>query len=168
MTLRQFDPVNEFVSMREAMNRMLEQSFVRPGFLAATSRVTSFSPAVDVYERREEVVVRVALPGVEAHQVDVTYVDGALVISGQVANPAVQAGEQNQPIWHLQEIDYGSFRRVVPLPKPVKPEQIQATIEHGILTLEVPKADEARLHQIKITPSTGEQLQQGLAGVGSH
>lgn len=145
MSLMNWDPFHEMVSLRDAMDRLVEESFVRPRIRTSTNggRRTLHLP-IDAYTTEEEVVVYALLPGVSPEDVQITIEDNILTISGEIPAPA-----QNVD-WVLQESAYGPFRRTLTLNVPVDTDAADATFDNGRLILHLPKAAEARPKQIKV------------------
>jgi len=108
----------------------------------------SFVPTygVAMKDSGEELKVIVELPGVAKENVKVTLHDNVLTITAERKAPELKDGEQ----WIRNEISYGKFERTVNLPYPVVAEKITATHENGILSITLPKADEAKPKQIAI------------------
>ena len=143
--LRRREPWGDLVSLRSAVNRLLEESFVHPfgmleGFTAAL-------PAVDMYETGDAIVVKAALPGVKPEDVEITTVGNTLTIKGESKEEA----ENKQGDYFYQEHRYGSFCRSFTLSTDIKADEAQAQFENGVLTLTLPKAEEAKRKSIKIT-----------------
>jgi HSP20 family protein len=149
MANRTLSPLfQDFVTLRDAMDRLFEQSFVDP------TRLLSFdgsprSMPLEVYETPEAVVVKALVPGVTPEQLDVTYDRGILTLHAKTETPAAH----DDWTWHLREIGYGEYSRAVNLPTAVKIDDVQTDFQNGILTLQLPKAEEARPKQIRITPA---------------
>lgn len=90
----------------------------------------------DVFEDDDRLVIRLEIPGMEKDDINLNVRDDALVISGEKRF----AREDTEGRWRVMQCAYGSFRRVVPLPGPVLPEQAQATYKNGVLRVALPKA----------------------------
>jgi HSP20 family protein len=103
-------------------------------------------PAVDVSETDEDYKVTVELPGMDKEDIDVTLEEGRLTIRGEKQQE--QKEEKEGYLW--QERSYGSFTRTVPLPSTVKEEEIEATFKNGVLSLRLPKTEEARGKKLEI------------------
>ncbi len=103
-------------------------------------------PAVDVAETKNEIVVYVEAPGMSPKGFDISLSGGILTISGEKKEEKVEEEEN----CHLIERRYGTFTRSILLPKEVKSDQIRASYKNGILTVTVPKLEEARRKEIKI------------------
>ncbi|MFQ5594617.1 MAG: Hsp20/alpha crystallin family protein [Anaerolineae bacterium] len=145
MSLMTWDPFREMVSLRNAMDRLFEESFVRPR--ARVSRNGGRRPLylpINAYATEEELVVYALLPGVSPEDVNITIEDNVLTISGEIPAPAENVD------WLLRESAYGPFRRMLTLNVPVDADAAEATFENGRLILHLPKAAEARPKQIKV------------------
>lgn len=143
MSLMNWDPFREMVSLREAMDRLFEESFVRPRARVDGGRRNLYLP-VDAYVTDDEVVVHALVPGVSPKDVNITIEDNVLTISGEIPAPAENVD------WVIQETAYGPFRRTLTLNVPVNADEAEAIFENGRLTLHLPKAEEVRPKQIKV------------------
>ncbi len=153
-----FDPVQEMVSLRDAINRLFGESFVRPGFSLTGS---SIMPRLDVYEREQGYEIKMLLPGVKPEDVELTVHDRTLTINGS-APRLLSDEEARQVTWHLREIGTGQFARAITLPKPFQADQIKATYADGVLTIWMPFAQEALPKRIPIQSGQAQsQLTQG-------
>jgi len=133
------------ISLREAMDRLFEESFVRPraGWLAPLG---AESLALDVYETDQDVVVKSSVPGVKPEDIDITITGDTLTIKGET-----KAEEKVEKANYIrQERRYGAFSRSVTLPTSIVAEQAKAEFEHGVLTLTLPKAEEVKPKSIKV------------------
>lgn len=124
----------ELAALEEEMDRALDRAF--GSGLQFSRRVDSFRPAIDVYETGASTVVRVDLAGVDSRQIRLI-VDGEyLQISGYRAPDYAEP-----PVQHLQmEIAQGHFERVLRLARPFDPAQVRASLDNGILTVELARA----------------------------
>jgi HSP20 family protein len=144
MAIESWDPFREAVSLRDAMNSLFQESFVRPGGMSAPN-VHAALP-LDVSETEDAFVVKASLPGVKPDDVQITVQGDTLTIRGESKAEEEKDGEH----WHLRERRFGSFQRSVSLPLPVNSDQSEARYEHGVLTLTLPKSEAAKPRQIKI------------------
>jgi HSP20 family protein len=145
MALDRWDPFREAVSLRDAMNVLFQDSFVRPGTAAASGGGLVALP-LDVCETDQAFVVKASLPGVKPDDVQITVHGDTLTIRGESKAEQEKKGEH----WHLREQRYGTFQRSLTLATPVNSEKATADFEHGVLTLTLPKAESAKPRQIKI------------------
>jgi HSP20 family protein len=133
------------LSLRDAMDRLFEQSFLSPLWGDGGWEQLA-SPAVDVAETNDDVIVTATVPGIKADDLEITLSGDILHLSGQ---SAVET-ERKDATYHLRERRATSFSRAISLPAPVISEQAQAEFENGVLTLKLPKAQEARPKMIKV------------------
>jgi HSP20 family protein len=130
------------------LTRMLGQARVQelqqPGF-GGTSPL-AWAPAVDISERKDAYIVTVELPGVKLGDMEIAYQDGLLTIQGERAVAPDSADQQT----HLVERRYGQFRRSITLPLHVAADAIDASFEDGVLSVLVPKAEEAKPKHIEV------------------
>ena len=143
--LIRWQPFDGSVSLRNAIDRLFEDSFVQPrwGWMAPMSAANL---AIDMVETKDEVVVKAALPGVKPEQVEVTITGNTLTISGE----SKEESEVKEKDYIRKERHYGSFTRSVTLPSGLKADRADATFEDGVLTLKVPKSEEVKPKSIKI------------------
>ncbi len=144
MAIERWDPLRDMVSLRDAMNSLLQESFVRPPG-APAARGPAVLP-LDVVETENEFVVKASLPGVKPEDVQITVHGDVLTIRGESKFEEEKKGET----WHIRERRAGSFQRAVTLPTPVDSDKASADFENGVLTLTLPKVHEVRPKQIKI------------------
>jgi HSP20 family protein len=150
MTLvRRSSPIGELVSLRQAMDRLFEDSFVRPRGWGLTGNDTLGLP-LDVTTGKDELVVEAALPGFKPGDVDITVENGTLSIRAE-SQTETSHGEGESLV---QEIRRGSVSRIVSLPNGLEPDKASATFENGILTLRIPRAEAVKPRQIRISPTT--------------
>jgi len=139
------DPSEGFMSLRQAMDRMFEESFLSPGRFAL---FTGRTFPVDVYESKDqkEYVVEASLPGVKPEEIEITSSGDTLTIT------YATRGEEKveKPKYVRRERYEDEMSRTFTLPTQIDPEKVQATYEHGVLTLHVPKAETARPKQIPV------------------
>jgi HSP20 family protein len=111
------------------------------------STVAVWSPRLDVQEDKDNFVIRAELPGLKREDIEVSLHDGALVISGERKVEKVQEGVEV----HRQERYYGKFQRALTLPTAVASDNVKAAYKDGVLTITLPKVEEAKPKQIDIS-----------------
>ena len=141
-----FEPFREMMSLRDAMNRLFEESFLRPGALGMQD--SGMSLPMDVFETENSVVLKVAVPGVKPEDLDVTITGDVLTIKGEFKEELQPDNSKRHYI--RQERRYGAFTRTLTLPAAVDANSITATFENGVLTLEMPKKENVRPKTVKI------------------
>lgn len=144
--ITRFDPVGEMVSLRSAMDRLFEDSFVSPMSWRTISGGESVTPALDVYETPDDIVVTAVLPGIKPEDVDITMTGQTLTLRGEFK--ADDKVERDQYLY--RERRYGSFSRSLQLPVRVEGDRAEATFTDGVLNLRIPKAEEVKPRQIRI------------------
>ena len=149
-----WDPFQEMLSLREAMNQLLEDSFVRGGGASAAG---GFVPAMDLSETADGFTVEAAVPGLKPEDLNITLENNVLTISGTMR----ESGQGNDRNVHRTERRFGSFQRSLTLPNTVKADEITASLEHGVLTLSIPKAEAVKPRQISIQVG-GQGAQKSL------
>ena len=141
--LTRWEPVREMMTLREAMDRLFDDAFTRPINL----RDGGWSaPAIDMYQTDDEVVVRAALPGFKADEVQINVTGDVLTLRGEMK----QQEETKERAWHMREQRWGSFERSVSLPTEVTAEKAVADFENGVLTITLPKAEEVKPKTIAV------------------
>jgi HSP20 family protein len=141
--LTRWEPVREMMTLREAMDRLFDDAFTRPLSLRDGGWST---PAIDMYQTDNDVVVRAALPGFKAEDVQINVTGEVLTIRGEMKREE----EQQEKAWHLREQRWSSFERSIALPTDVVPEKAQADFDNGILTITLPKAEEVKPKTITV------------------
>ena len=148
MSITRWDPWGDIVSLREARNNLLEESFVRPR-QGAPGQVAGL--ALDVRETPEAFVVTASVPGVPPEDVDITVLGDTLRIRGERREEHEQGGQNER--WLIRERRFGAFERVVSLPTGVKSDAATADFKDGVLTITLPKAEEAKPRSIPVRGS---------------
>ena len=143
-----FNPLGEMVTLRSAMDRLFEDSFVSP-LTWRPFNGEAAAPAVDVHETADEIVVTAALPGLKAEDVDITITGQSLSIRGEFKED--ENVERGQYLY--RERRFGTFQRQLQLPVRVQSDAATATFEDGVLMLSIPKAEEVKPRQIQIKPA---------------
>jgi HSP20 family protein len=152
-TRRASEPATDLYSNLNRLNRMMDEAL---GGFNGDTLASAWMPAVDVVEDQEHLKIVVELPGVRPEDVKLSLENQVLTIRGEKR----QVFEENKERWHRYERSYGSFERSFTLPSTVDPEQIQAGVEHGVLTVTLPKVERARPREIPIKASSGKERQE--------
>ncbi|HUG13684.1 MAG TPA: Hsp20/alpha crystallin family protein [Thermomicrobiales bacterium] len=143
MSIQRWDPLREIVSLREAMNNLLEESFVRPR--AGMAAMTGGIP-LDLRETDEAYVVETVVPGALPDAVTISVLGDTLRIAAEIRDDAQREGEK----WLIRERRFGRFERSVTLPSAVKADEASADFSNGILKITLPKAEAARPRTIQV------------------
>jgi len=140
-----WEPSHDIVSLRDMMDRLFEDAFVTPRG-ALTTRGGEL--ALDMYETKDDVVVRTALPGVKPEDVDITITGDTLTIRGETQ----QQDEDKEGNYLRRERSYGEFVRSITLPSGLQVDKADASFNNGELTLKIPKSEQAKPKSIKVKP----------------
>ena len=111
------------------------------------SPVAAWAPALEVHEDKDKFTVRVELAGLKREDIEVSLQDGALIISGERKSEKTEEGVAV----HRQERFYGKFQRALMLPEPVSAEKVKADYKEGVLTVTLPKTEEAKPRKIDVS-----------------
>ena len=141
--LIRWEPAREMMTLREAMDHLFDDAFTRPLSLSGNSWSI---PAVDMYQTDNEVVVKAALPGIKADEVQLNVTGEVLTIKGETK----QENETKEKAYHIREQRWGTFERSLVLPTEVVADKAKADFENGILTITLPKAEEVKPKTINI------------------
>jgi HSP20 family protein len=114
--------------------------------------VSQWMPAVNVTENPDELVLSAELPGMTEDDIDIEFENSVLTIRGEKRQTREEGSEEER--YHVWERRYGSFQRSFTLPRTVNAEAIDAEFAHGVLTIHMPKAPEARGRKISVKTST--------------
>jgi HSP20 family protein len=144
--MRRPSPFGELVSLRQAMDRLFEESFVRPRQWVADVFLEGGAMPLDIQTTVDELLVEAALPGLKPEEVDITIEGGTLTISGEHRTERKDEDES----YLVHEIRRGSVSRSISLPEGLEPDRATASFANGILSLRIPKAEQVKPRQIKI------------------
>ncbi len=152
-TLVRYDPFREVLRLRDAMNQLFEQSFVRP--ISGISSTVALGVPMDVFETEQGYQVKVLLPGVNPDDIDLSAQQNTLTIKGRFSS---SIKPQKQGNWLIQEIEVGNFERSITFPMPIDADKIDTSYEQGVLSISVPIAETSRPKKISITGSQPKQV----------
>jgi HSP20 family protein len=147
--LTRFDPFNDMISLRGAMDRLFDESFVNPLGWRIWNGEAMTAP-VDVHQTNDEIIVTASLPGIKPEDVDITITGQTLTIKGEVHEDEKVEREQ----YLYRERRAGTFSRALELPVRVMGEKAEATFENGLLRLSIPKAEDVKPRQIQVKVPT--------------
>lgn len=148
MTIARFTPLTDVVSLREAMDRLFEDSFIRSNGWASGNGHQLAIP-VDLWETKDAYHLRADLPGLTADDIDINATADTFVVSGEV-KPSTDVTTEG---WLRQERRFGKFARSFTLPMQIDPNKVEAKFQNGVLELALPKAENVKPRSIKINAS---------------
>jgi len=144
--VRWLDPFRDLTSIQERMNQIFEDALSRSRGRDEGLRTGMWTPAVDIYEKNDSVVVKAEIPGVEKDQISVEVKDGILTLRGERKFER----DVKEESYHRIERSYGTFMRSFSLPVSVDQEKVKATFRDGVLEVELPKKEQAKPKQVKV------------------
>lgn len=152
MSIVKWSPIKELEEMRKDMDRLFEEFFSpitrrRRGWLKPEMGV--IVPNIEMYDRKNEIVVKAELPGVNKEDIDLTITKDSLTLKGETKKEE----EVKEEDYYAAEISYGSFTRTIALPVEIDSEKAKASFKNGILEIILPKKEEAKPKEIKIEVS---------------
>ncbi|MGC8659442.1 MAG: Hsp20/alpha crystallin family protein [Desulfomonilaceae bacterium] len=139
-------PENTLVEFRKEVDDLFNQFFGSSGWLPGTYFSRGFSPAFDVSETDDDIIIKAELPGIDPKDIEVNLTGNTITVKGEKK----EEREEKEENMHRVERSFGVFSRSVALPCDVKQDQIEANFKHGVLNLKLPKADTSKKRSIKI------------------
>jgi len=137
--LTRWDSFRDMKAVEDDLDRLVGRAYAR----------TTWVPALDVRESDDHFELTLDLPGIEPDQVNVSYEDGMLTVTGKREFTDEAKGDT----WHRIERGFGTFARSVRLPRTADPEKIEAHFDKGVLAISVPKVEAAKPRTIEVTAS---------------
>lgn len=148
--MTQWDPFREAVSLRDAMDRLFEDSFT-PSRRQANGNERTWRLPLDAYVTADEIIVLANMPGVVPEDVEITIEGDTLTIRGERPRPLENAD------YVMQERPYGKFQRTLNINIPVDAKRAEARYDNGLLTLVIPKAEAAKPRVIQVGTKQAQQ-----------
>lgn len=146
MAIVKWDPFRDMITLRDRMDRLFEDSLNRLRGGEEDMGHSTWSPAVDIYETADTLVIKAEIPGVEKDDISVEVKENALYLKGE-RKFEKEVKEEN---YHRMERSYGSFKRIFQLPTSVDENKIKANFKDGVLEIKIPKAEETKSKQINV------------------
>ena len=152
MSIVKWSPLKELEEMRKDMDRLFDEFFSpvtrrRRGWLKPEMGV--IVPNIEMYDRKNEIVLKAELPGVSKENIDLTITKDSITLKGEVKKEE----EIKEEDYYASERSYGSFTRTIALPAEVDSEKSKASFKNGVLEIVLPKREEAKPKEIKIEVS---------------
>ena len=135
-------PFKQLSSLRDEIDRLFES----PAWREGTQFSSGWIPPVDVFEDKDNLVVKAELPGMKRENIEISLHDGVLTLSGERKSEEKHSDAET----YRSERFLGRFQRTVTLPTTVNADKVQATYKDGVLTITLPKADDAKPRRIEI------------------
>jgi HSP20 family protein len=151
MSIMKYDPFRELRSLQDDMNRLFMSNLSRgsdEGFMSG-----AWSPNVDIFENKDNLVVEVELPGMRREDVDVSIENNVLTLRGERKFEKKDEGDN----YHRVERSYGSFTRSFTLPQTVTSEGAAADFSNGVLRIQLHKREETKARKIEISGESAKE-----------
>ena len=160
--LTRWEPLREFSTMQDRMNRMnrlFRESYSPEGAEEALT-TTSFAPPVDIYEDEHNVTLKLEVPSIDEKDIDVHIDNNTLTVHGE---RKIEKDEKEENFRRVER-QYGSFTRSFTLPSSVDPAQVSADYNRGVLKIKLAKKAEAKPKQIKVNVGSEKTLEAKASG----
>jgi HSP20 family protein len=144
--ITRWDPIRDMITMRQAVDRMLDESFARG---AETRGTGAWLLPMDAYITDDAIIIRADVPGITAEDLDITLEGDALTIRGEIQREAADNRK-----YVLLERPTGRFERTININTPVDHDRVDASFKDGVLTLRLPKAESVKPRQITVKSSS--------------
>ncbi len=152
MNLVKYDPFRELRGLHDDMNRLfmtnLSRGFDQEGFTSG-----AWSPSVDIFENKDNLVLEAELPGMKREDIELSIENNVITIGGSRKFEKKDEGDN----YHRVERSYGSFTRSFTLPQTVTSEGVTADFKNGVLRVALPKREETKAKQIEITGESANE-----------
>jgi len=146
MALIRWSPFRDLVSIQDEMNRLFNDYFSKP-LSEGKEGTILWNPTVDISETKDDVVVSAEFPGMKKEDIKISLQDNVLTLMGEKK----QDKEEKNKNYHRIERSYGVFQRSFVLPATVQSDKVNANYKDGVLSITLPKAEEAKPKEIEIS-----------------
>ncbi|MBI5893902.1 MAG: Hsp20/alpha crystallin family protein [Deltaproteobacteria bacterium] len=147
MALVKWDPFKDLLSIQDRMNRLFDETLTRTGRGEGEELARGvWSPAVDIYETDESIILKAEIPGIDKKEVSIEVKNNMLILKGE-RKFEKEIKEEN---YHRMERAYGAFQRTFTLPNIIEKENVKAKYKDGILEITLPKVKGAKPKHVKV------------------
>jgi HSP20 family protein len=161
MTIVRWEPLREFSTLQNEMNRLFNTVFDAPSPGGNGSTLRRWMPAMDLVETGDHFVLRADLPGLSQEDVKIELEDTVLTVSGERRAEHESGGEG----YYRVERAFGAFSRSLTLPKGIDPEAVSASFDRGVLEVRIPKPEQRKPRRIEIAAGDGGEVGAGAREV---
>ena len=148
MAIVRWDPFRDVMTLQDRMNRLFDQALSRTRTDDEEGLTTStWSPAVDIFETPDSIVMKAELPGVRRENIDIQVRENTLTLKGERKFEREEVKDEN---YLRMERSYGTFQRAFSLPAVIQQDKIKAVFKDGVLEVTLPKAEEVKPKQVKV------------------
>jgi HSP20 family protein len=156
MAIVRWEPLREFSTLQNEMNRLFNTVFDTPTPGNGGSTLRRWMPPMDLVETADHFVLRADLPGLTEEDVKIEFEDGTLTVSGE---RKAEHESKNEGYYRVERA-FGSFSRSLTLPQGIDPEAVSASFDRGVLEVSIPKPEEKKPRRIEIGAS-GQKTIEG-------
>lgn len=146
MAIVRWQPYGAVASLQDSINKLFQDAFSRAN-IDEDFALSAWKPVVDIFDKDEAIVIHAELPGVKKEDVAIEVKDNVLTLRGE----RTESKEIKEDKYYRKERTFGSFHRAFTLPAAVNPDSIRATFKDGVLEIEIPKPEEQKPKQVKIS-----------------
>jgi HSP20 family protein len=159
MAIVRWEPLREFSTLQNEMNRLFNTVFDTPAPGGNGGALRRWLPAMDLIETEDHFVLRADLPGLGEEDVNIEVEDRVLTVSGE----RKAEHEASKEGYHRVERAFGAFSRSLTLPEGINPDAVQATFERGVLEVRIPKPEERKPRKVSIGVGSSQKTIEGEA-----
>ncbi len=146
MAIVRWQPYGAVASLQDSINKLFQDAFSRAN-IDEDFALSAWKPLVDIFDKDDAIVIHAELPGVKKEDVSIEVKDNVLTLRGE----RTESKEIKEDKYYRKERTFGSFHRAFTLPAAVNPDSIKATFKDGVLEIEIPKPEEQKPKQVKIS-----------------
>jgi len=146
MAIVRWQPYGAVASLQDSINKLFQDAFSRAN-IDEDFALSAWKPLVDIFDKDDAIVIHAELPGVKKEDVAIEVKDNVLTLRGE----RTESKEIKEDKYYRKERTFGSFHRAFTLPAAVNPDSIRATFKDGVLEIEIPKPEEQKPKQVKIS-----------------
>lgn len=146
MAIVRWQPYGAVASLQDSINKLFQDAFSRAN-IDEDFALSAWKPVVDIFDKDDAIVIHAELPGVKKENVAIEVKDNVLTLRGE----RIESKEIKEDKYYRKERTFGSFHRAFTLPAAVNPDSIRATFKDGVLEIEIPKPEEQKPKQVKIS-----------------
>src|SRR5919198_1184765 len=157
MSITRYDPFRDLKTLQDEVNRLFSTSFPRAFGEEGIAR-GAWTPNVDIYENKDEIILEAELPGMNREDFELTIENNVLTLRGERRFEKKDDSDN----YHRVERSYGSFTRSFTLPQTVSPENVTAEYNNGVLRVTLPKREETKARRIQVTGSEAGTQQKTI------
>ncbi|BAZ10010.1 heat shock protein Hsp20 [Calothrix sp. NIES-4071] len=160
MSLVHWEPLKEINALRQHMNRLFDDIMHPEQMHKVFPKLEglNWSPAIEVKELDQEIILKVQVPGIDAKDLDIQVTENAVAVAGEYQEEKTSESKG----FYRSEFSYGQFQRIIPLPVNVKHEEVKAEVKDGIVTLTLPKAQTSQRNVVKVDLTVQEKARKAM------